>query len=120
MKQKHMIVKTILITVNTLFAVFLFFTYPSFSKMHQKQTSYAVTVLQESSALDTNQLARYRYIEASRLGANVPDPMTVLKEDFGMTICNVFIIPALCLVLANVILMSICWKRRPADNETSN
>ena len=110
MKQKHMIIKTIIITINVLFIIYLFMTYPNFAEAQQGNVRGALMVLRESSALDTNLLAKY---VATNFFCS--DPLVVLHEqrDVVITILNMFILPALFLLLINTVIIAVCWKRKP-------
>ena len=113
--KKVMVAKTLLIIANTLFALALLLIYPNFGKVDQMLTSRAVYILQTCSTIDTNQLARY--LSENGLASPFDDPMRLLEERAHVTfgIWTWVLIPAACLLLANAILIEICWKRQSID-----
>ena len=117
MKQEHMIAKTILMTVNVLFALYLFSSVIAMGKVQQQTTYYALKMIYESGALDTNALSRY--ISSARDTTVGYDPMTSLRTNGCATVqrFDYVVVPALCVLLANVIVMGFYWKRRPDQRE---
>jgi len=103
-------------TVNALFALHILNMFTVMGKIHQQTTNYDLTLIEESGALNTNLLDNYVSATASEFGYS---PIASLRDsaDITVEIFDHLIIPTLCLLLANVILVGFCWKRRVDQEE---
>jgi hypothetical protein len=118
MKTKSMIAKTVLITLNVLFAYCILFEgFMSFAKSDNSGASFALRNLKESGAVDTNGLAAYMREHYALSTYESPMECMARRVDLTGDILKIFILPSLCLLLLNVVLMGACWKRPKPEGD---